>query len=61
MATGALIGGQPRDWTGDFNATMDLSLLFSLIGVFSIMFLPTTKKHLLPDWEHELPQEARTS
>ncbi len=61
MATGALIGGQLRDWTGDFNATMGLSLVLSLIGVFSIMFLPTTKKHLLPDWEQELPQEAQTS
>mgnify|MGYP001351928632 CR=1 FL=1 len=60
MATGALIGGQLRDWTGDFNATMGLSLVLSLIGVFSIMFLPTTKKHLLPDWEQELPEEAQT-
>ena len=60
MATGALIGGQLRDWTGDFNATMGLSLVLSLIGVFSIRFLPTTKEHLLPDWEQELPEEAQS-
>jgi hypothetical protein len=39
---------------------MGLSLVLSLIGVFSIMFLPTTKKHLLPDWEQQLPEEAQT-
>ncbi len=55
MATGALIGGQLRDITGDFNATMGLSFALSLLGVISIMLLPTTKKELLPDWEDQLP------
>ena len=55
MATGALIGGQLRDFTGNFDATMVLSLVLSLIGVVSIMLLPTTKKELLPDWEDQLP------
>ena len=55
MATGALIGGQLRDFTGNFDATMVLSLVLSLIGVISIMLLPTTKKELLPDWEDQLP------
>ncbi|MDA0263096.1 MAG: MFS transporter [Chloroflexi bacterium] len=54
MATGALIGGQLRDWTGNFDATMALSLVLSFIGVISIMVLPTTKKELLPNWEAEL-------
>ncbi|NQW22838.1 MAG: MFS transporter [SAR202 cluster bacterium] len=58
MATGALIGGQLRDWTGNFDATMGLSLVLSLTGVVSIMLLPTTKKELLPDWEEQLPQET---
>jgi len=58
MATGALIGGQLRDLTGNFDATMGLSLALSSIGVISIMILPTTKKELLPDWEDQLPQET---
>ena len=55
MAAGALIGGQLRDITGNFDATMGLSLVLSLIGVISIIVLPTTKKELLPNWEDELP------
>jgi MFS family permease len=59
MATGALIGGQLRDWTGNFDATMGLSLGLSLVGVISIFLLPTTKKELLPDWEDELPGSSQ--
>ena len=55
MATGALIGGYLRDITGNFDATMGLSLVLSLTGVVSILMLPTTKNELLPDWEDQLP------
>ncbi len=55
MATGALIGGYLRDITGNFDATMGLSLVLSLTGVVSILMLPTTKNELLPDWENQLP------
>ncbi len=58
MAAGALIGGQLRDITGNFDATMGLSLVLSLIGVVSILLLPTTKKELLPDWEDQLPGDS---
>ncbi len=61
MAAGALLGGQLRDWTGDFDATIALSLFLSLVGVISIVLLPSTKQELLPDWEQELPEEARSS
>ena len=61
MAFGALIGGGLRDWTGDFDATMALSLVLSFIGVISILILPTTKKELLPDWEDQLPDADQTS
>ena len=61
MAFGALIGGGLRDWTGDFDATMGLSLVLSFIGVISILILPTTKKELLPDWEDQLPDADQTS
>ena len=59
MAAGALIGGQLRDFTGNFDATMALSLGLSLVGVISIMLLPTTKKELLPDWEGQLPGDSQ--
>ena len=55
MAAGALIGGQLRDITGNFDATMGLSLALSMVGVISIMLLPTTKRELLPNWEDQLP------
>ena len=60
MAAGSLLGGALRDLTNNFDATMGLSLVLSLIGVFSIVVLPTTKQHQLPDWESELPEEAQT-
>ena len=60
MAAGALAGGKLRDWTGGFDATLGLSLALSLTGVFSILLLPSTKHHQLPDWESELPLEAQT-
>ena len=55
MAAGALMGGQLRDITGNFDATMGLSLALSMVGVISIMLLPTTKKELVPNWEDQLP------
>ena len=60
MAAGSLTGGWLRDWTGNFDATMGLSLVLSLVGVLSIVVLPATNHHQLPDWEEELPPEAQT-
>ena len=60
MAAGSLMGGWLRDRTGDFDATMGLSLVLSVVGVISIVLLPTTRRHQLPDWEQELPPEAQT-
>ena len=61
MAAGVLVGGQLRDLTGDFTATIALSLVLSMVGVISILLLPDTSRHLLPNWEESLPQEARSS
>jgi MFS family permease len=61
MAFGSLTGGGLRDWTGDFEATMALSLVLSFIGVISILILPTTKRELLPNWEEQLPDDAETA
>lgn len=37
-----------------------LSMIFSGLGVVIIMTLETTKRQLIPDWEEQLPPEART-
>jgi OFA family oxalate/formate antiporter-like MFS transporter len=37
-----------------------LSMTFSSLGVIVIMTLETTKRQLIPDWEEQLPPEART-
>ena len=37
-----------------------LSMAFSGLGVVIIMTLETTKRQLIPDWENQLPPEART-
>ncbi|MDP7083266.1 MAG: MFS transporter [Dehalococcoidia bacterium] len=60
MAAGSLAGGQLRDLTGDFTATIALSFTMSLIGVLSILLLPATTRPLLPDWEEALPEEIRS-
>ena len=58
MASGALVGSLLLAVTGGYAATAALSLVMSLIGVVSILFLPTTHSHQLPEWEKELPAEA---
>ena len=37
-----------------------LSMIFSSLGVVIILTLETTKRQLIPDWEDQLPPEART-
>ena len=37
-----------------------LSMAFSSLGVLIILTLETTKRELIPDWEDQLPPEART-
>ena len=61
MAAGALMGGLLRDLTGSFTATMVLSLILSGVGVASIMFLPSTHRQQIPDWEDALPEEIRSA
>ena len=59
MASGALLGSLLLAVTGGYAATAALSLVMSLIGVISIIFLPGTHHHQLPDWENDLPAELR--
>ncbi|MCH8107138.1 MAG: MFS transporter [Chloroflexi bacterium] len=60
MAVGVAIGGVLRDLTGDFNITVAISLVLSLVGAVSVLVLPTTSRRQLPHWEDSLPQEARS-
>ena len=60
MAAGVAIGGLLHDLTGNFNASIAVSLVLSLVGVASILVLPTTARYQLPHWEEALPQEARS-
>ena len=59
MACGAGLGALLLALTGGYTATVALSFIMSLIGVVAIMFLPTTHRHQLPDWEQRLPAELR--
>ena len=59
MASGVAFGGLLRDATGDFTATMLLSLVLGMVGVLSIFKLPATAQPLLPHWEDQLPVSAR--
>ncbi len=61
MALGPLLGGILWDVTGEYTAAVVLSFFLSLVGVVSIVVLPNTSHHLLPQWEESLPPEARTA
>ena len=59
MASGALLGSLLLALTGGYAWTVALSFVMSLVGVITIMFLPNTHRHQLPDWEQDLPAEMR--
>ncbi len=60
MALGPLAAGFLWDITGEIWPMIILSFVLSLIGVLSIIKLPTTHQHILPDWEEMLPADARS-
>lgn len=60
MAVGPLAAGFLWDVTGVIWPMIILSFALSLIGVVSIVKLPGTHQHVLPDWEEMLPAEARS-
>ena len=61
MGIGPVLAGFLKDWTGIYDWSILLSFSLSLTAVFCIMFLPSSSRRQLPDWEDELPPEARTS
>ena len=61
MASGAFLGGVVRDLTGDYTLALGLSFVLSMTGTISILILPSTSHHQIPEWEASLPPEARST
>jgi len=61
MASGAFLGGVLRDLTGAYTLALLCSFVLSLTGAVSILVLPTTAHHQMPEWEASLPPEARAT
>ena len=61
MALGPLAGGFLWDATGDFASVVVLSAALSLVGLISVLLLPSTSRELTPDWEQSLPPALRSS
>ena len=60
MALGPLAGGFLWDITGDFASVVVLSSALSLVGLVSVLLLPTTSRLLTPNWETFLPPAVRS-
>ena len=61
MALGPLAGGFLWDRTDSFAAVVILSIGLSMVGLISVLLLPTTSRLLIPNWESALPLEVRTA
>ena len=61
MALGPLLAGLIWTQTESYTGAVLLSFGLSLVGVISIVLLPSTSHHLIPGWEESLPPEARTT
>lgn len=60
MALGGLLGLAVYDLTGTYAMAWVVSIIASVGGAVSIIFLEPTSKELIPDWEDSLPPEARS-
>jgi MFS family permease len=61
MGLGPVIGGFLWDITGDYAAALGMSFVFSLVGLSSVLLLPSTARRLIANCEEALPPEARSS
>ena len=59
MALGPVSAGFLRDATDSYFWPLWLSFGLSVMAVVAILFLPSTKRLQLPEWEEALPPEAR--
>ena len=59
MALGPVSAGFLRDATGAYFWPLWLSFGLSVLAVVAILFLPSTKRLQIPDWEEALPPDAR--
>ena len=60
MAIGGLLGGVIFDLTGGYQLAWMVSIVASIAGAVSILFLEPTSRPLMPNWEDVLPAEAKS-
>ena len=61
MALGGLIGSIIFDRFGSYDIAWGISIAASLGGLGCILLLEPTSRTLIPNWERDLPPEARSS
>ena len=61
MASGAFLGEVRCDLSGDYTLALLSSFTLSMAGTLSILDLPSTAHHQIPQWEEALPPEVRSS
>jgi MFS family permease len=61
MASGSFLGGVLRDLTGAYTLALMCSFVLSMMGTLSILVLPSTAHHQIPEWEKALSPEVRTT
>ena len=61
MASGAFLGGVLRDLSGAYTVVLVLSFALSMTGAISILVLPSTSHHQIPEWEKSLPPEVSST
>jgi MFS family permease len=59
MAVGGWIGGVIFDMTESYDIAIAISIVASLAGAVSIVFLEPTHKMLIPDWEAAVEADAQ--
>ncbi len=61
MGMGGLLGALIYDALGSYDLAWVVSIAASLAGTLCILFLQSTSRLLIPDWEESLPAEAETA
>ena len=61
MGMGGLVGALIYDNLGSYDLAWGVSIAASLAGTLCILFLQSTSRLLVPDWEKSLPAEAETA